>query len=236
MINVNEDYFREIDTEEKAYWLGFIWADGYVAQKAPWFLCVQIKDHDHLEKFASSIEYRGEIKFPKYSGAFAGSTQQSRLTICRKSICDRLNLLGKNNKDFSIPDINPDLIRHFLRGFFDGDGGLSRYIKNTTKNRKIYSYDYLEVFFTCNLTMMESIKELFNTLDIKYSIKKSKTEWIKYISIQKKESVSMLYMYMYENSNINLERKYIKWKHYYSSLDEKSLLNNPEYAGTPLEP
>jgi hypothetical protein len=27
---INEDFFQEIDTEEKAYWLGFLYADGYI--------------------------------------------------------------------------------------------------------------------------------------------------------------------------------------------------------------
>ena len=28
--NYNEKYFEEINTERKAYWLGFLYADGYI--------------------------------------------------------------------------------------------------------------------------------------------------------------------------------------------------------------
>ena len=55
MIEVNEKYFDIIDNEEKAYWLGYIYADGYSAQKSPWFLCIQTIDKNHIEKFSNII-------------------------------------------------------------------------------------------------------------------------------------------------------------------------------------
>ena len=52
----NENIFDIIDTEEKAYWLGFIFADGYIETPKPnmkytFEICLSCKDKHHLEKF-----------------------------------------------------------------------------------------------------------------------------------------------------------------------------------------
>ena len=54
----NEDFFEKIDTEKKAYWLGFIMADGYVqSHNNGKYLCIglKIEDKGHLEKFKKDI-------------------------------------------------------------------------------------------------------------------------------------------------------------------------------------
>ena len=33
MYDIDKDYFKVIDTEEKAYWLGFIYADGSISSQ-----------------------------------------------------------------------------------------------------------------------------------------------------------------------------------------------------------
>ncbi len=55
--SVNDDYFSIIDTEEKAYWLGFIFADGYISNKNGKRVGITLKssDRDHIIKFAKAI-------------------------------------------------------------------------------------------------------------------------------------------------------------------------------------
>ena len=56
-VKVNEDYFEIIDTEHKAYWLGFLYADGYVSNTCSTVeLGLQEKDYDHLVKLKKSLE------------------------------------------------------------------------------------------------------------------------------------------------------------------------------------
>ena len=54
--NLNKEYFKNIDTEEKAYWLGFIYADGYIIKSEKNYelgIELNYKDVEHLNKFNS---------------------------------------------------------------------------------------------------------------------------------------------------------------------------------------
>src|SRR5260370_41289523 len=51
---VDEAFFDVIDTEEKAYWLGFLTADGTMREKGG-MLALQERDIDHLYKIRSSL-------------------------------------------------------------------------------------------------------------------------------------------------------------------------------------
>jgi intein/homing endonuclease len=221
MIKVNEKYFEIIDTEEKAYWLGYIWADGYSSRKAPWFLCIQTKDIEHLKLFCKNINYQGKIKMPKISGGFANASTMGRITICRKKICNDINNLGRYNQEMIIPEKIPNkLIRHFIRGYFDGDGSVYTYIKSGwPKNaKKRYFYNRLEVSIIGTISILDSIRN--NILNIKTRIKKSKTDYMKYLVISNKKDTQEFYNYLYENATIYLERKYSIFKKYYCPSEE----------------
>ena len=56
--NVNHKYFEVIDTEEKAYWLGFLYADGCVIKTktgSSLLLKLSVKDEEHLNLFKTNI-------------------------------------------------------------------------------------------------------------------------------------------------------------------------------------
>jgi predicted DNA-binding protein YlxM (UPF0122 family) len=55
----NRDFFDSIDTEEKAYWLGFMYADGYIgATEYSVGLNISLKDIDHLKKYNEALNYK----------------------------------------------------------------------------------------------------------------------------------------------------------------------------------
>ena len=143
---IKEDYFLVIDTEEKAYFLGLFYADG----------CVFIKQNP---KRKSSIVHSANISLQKkdrhimlaFSRAVYGANRLRkivyedgrgqdayRMEMRSKRICEDLIRLGcpprkslilEFPKDNKIPD---HLFRHFLRGYFDGDGTVGIYGKNKT--------------------------------------------------------------------------------------------------------
>lgn len=124
----NEEYFDVIDDEHKAYWLGFIYADGsHNTDKYSLTINLQPRDSYFLEKFLNDIEctrqltycYNGKYK-KLYPRAYVQHPHLSS-TLLEKGV--------DSNKSFKIKfpsdDIVPyDLKRHFVRGYFDGDGCL----------------------------------------------------------------------------------------------------------------
>lgn len=142
----NENIFDSIDTEEKAYWLGFIYADGYISSdplkgvfQYSFELQLSIKDKDHLQKFADFIGYKKELK-DKRTHCDTGEYNSTRLMINSKHLWETLNNYGctpRKSLTLQFPDENifkdRSLIRHFIRGYFDGDGTLGVYDSRTDK-------------------------------------------------------------------------------------------------------
>jgi len=112
----NEDCFEKIDTEEKAYWLGFLWADGYISTGAI-FLEISNKDTEHLEKFRNFLGNN-------YQNFDITKGDCIRLRANSKKIVSDLINLGFGLKDnrINLPKINTEFYKDFIRGYFDGDG------------------------------------------------------------------------------------------------------------------
>jgi len=122
----NDKVFDDIDTEEKAYWLGFLYADGAVNGKRPCVaLGLAVRDLEHLKKFRDLIS-------PDQANIPRDKVDQVKLTIYNKHFYEKLIMHGCiPQKTFKLrfPTTVPDtLISHFIRGYFDGDGhvGISK--------------------------------------------------------------------------------------------------------------
>lgn len=115
---VNHDFFNEIDTEEKAYWLGFLLADGSthaINNHRVVRLQLCIKDAEHIEKFRLAvgshckIGYRNKQEYPSAVLAFSSNLIGEVLARAKT----------EQTLPWNVPD---DLLRHWLRGYIDGDG------------------------------------------------------------------------------------------------------------------
>ncbi len=121
---VNESFFADITNERPAYWLGFIAADGYIFGRT---LTIDLatKDRDHLAKFLEHISASYPIR-PNHRGAGSNSL---KVVITSQTMTDDLARFGiVQRKTASLPwpiSLDPDLLRHFVRGYFDGDGGFT---------------------------------------------------------------------------------------------------------------
>lgn len=121
--NYNESYFEVIDSESKAYFLGFICADGCIINDDDRYryklnLKLHIKDMHIIEDFIKEIN--GEMNV----------WVNSKRDMCEVSLSGKKiinDLIDKGiypKKTFTVkyPIIDEKLERHFLRGYFDGDG------------------------------------------------------------------------------------------------------------------
>jgi hypothetical protein len=124
-------FFDQVVRESQAYWLGFIAADGYVSRRGTLVIGLACQDREHLEAFKrtlnasqSIVERPGRRMNSGYQGQPIVSMQ-----VCSRQIVAGLARYGIVNRKSLIlrwPEALPrDLSRHFLRGYFDGDGCFS---------------------------------------------------------------------------------------------------------------
>ncbi len=120
----DESYFENVDTPEKAYWLGFIAADGCIAKGKTGGsyrlrMCVEGKDVQHLEKFKRAINSDHKLYCYKKRNSY-------ELSIFSKKVfldLIKYNITPKKSLTLEYPSNLPrELDRHFIRGYFDGDG------------------------------------------------------------------------------------------------------------------
>lgn len=126
--------FDAIDTQEKAYWLGFLYADGYNFEKR-YTVSVRLApvDVSHLRKYRAflSLERPFSVVTPKKQAGFEGSTGTVGVIATDMHFSKRLRELGvTTNKSFNLQfptkeQVPHPLLPHFIRGYFDGDGCIS---------------------------------------------------------------------------------------------------------------
>lgn len=127
-----QDIFENIDTAEKAYWLGFLAADGCNYQRehnASVILNVHEQDIEHLEKFKEFCNTDAEIKsYIGYEG-FSNQTPMCKITLNSKKISNDLidkGILPNKSLILQPPHILEDFYKPFILGYFDGDGSISK--------------------------------------------------------------------------------------------------------------
>ena len=142
--------FQHIDNEKKAYWLGFIYADGSVYKSKDnksHHLTIKLssKDIEHLAKFKKDFELPHNIKI-KNENSFGGGFESAMIRISSKEIVnDLINHGCIPNKTFVIqfPNIDEKYYSHFIRGYFDGDGSISVNEDNNKQFTIVGNYDML---------------------------------------------------------------------------------------------
>lgn len=224
----NYNYFSVIDTEEKAYWLGFIYADGNV-NKAQNTLTINLQagDRGHLAKLNKCLEGNYSVKVTE---DIRGDKTywNARLSVySTKLVKDLINKGVVPNKTsiITFPKIQNDLVRHFVRGYFDGDGTICE------RKHKKRSSD-LACSFTCgNQTFLESIRKiLFENNINSYIVQTNENKT--YLSLAGLQNPDNFLKYIYKDATIYLDRKFKKMEHLYQSLDiERRLDLQSERAG-----
>lgn len=200
---LNEEYFEVIDTEEKAYILGFIFADGNISdfnKDKHYKLRITLKESDLgiLEIIKKELNFNGNIHTRKLKGAKAPDNYFiNELSISSKKLI--LSLVDKGavpNKTFikTFPQLPNNLLRHFIRGYFDGNGSL--YLGKS---------HYISELSTGSQSFMLSIVEILNR-ELGLSIKVGKKGNAFRINLGKQKT-SVLVDFLYTDSKIHLDRK-----------------------------
>jgi predicted transcriptional regulator len=200
---INSSVFKKINTEEKAYWLGFLYADGYVRDKIRknkahehlLRLKLQIIDIDHIKKFKSFLDSEHPIRFEKQSSGKCypyveiNSKEMVNDLIRHGCVCNKSLVLKE-------PIIQDKLCRHFIRGYVDGDGWVSKKHLHCTKVGMLSTFELL--------SWVQNI--LYKKLGIRRTkiIKRGKIHILAYGS---EESSKKIYRFLYKDATVFLERK-----------------------------
>lgn len=197
--------FSSIDSVEKAYWLGFLAADGYVfvrEENATIGINLSRKDKSHLEKFKTFMNSNVNIIDHIQTQGFSNNSEMSRITFNSKDMANDLIKVGivpRKSLILQPPIIDEQFYLPFILGYFDGDGS----IFSTTQGS-----------YGINIVGTKEILEWINNiLDITTKFEKrdndSKNNY--YIRCGGINKPYLILKQLYDSSPVFLERKYEKF-------------------------
>lgn len=204
------DFFKKIDTEAKAYFVGLILADGSVGNKGRFSICLKSNDKYILELLKNLISPSSKIKDITRTRSYKGyifTGEMSHLIISSIEIVKDLNNLGiESNKTYKIQSIPKgipvELIHHFIRGLFDGDGSVW-----ISKSKKI------SINFTGEFNLLSEVRNLLINLGLSSKVKviKKKHQSDSYINYTGQKDINTFFNWVYKDATIYLKRKYNKF-------------------------
>ena len=183
-------YFETIDSNPKAYWLGFLYADGWVSNKEEVGIELDVEDTYILELFCKDLGNKHVIKYrerKKEMNGYFFTSKTSTLRIYSKEMCSDLANLGLiENKTYSsqYPTIETNFFFHFLRGFMDGDGCISNGILSFTNSNPEF-LTYLQETIKKNNNINSTI---YKEKDFKFRLHFNKAETEKILPFIYKDS------------------------------------------------
>lgn len=205
-----EDIFEVIDTEEKAYWLGFLYADGYISKLNDNVqLIIQNRDYDHLCKFKEFCKSDHPIKYTEHVRDTGYIVKANSISIYSKKM--HSDLINKGCYVCKTPMIKfptekqvpHEMMRHFIRGYMDGDGTIG--IDKTN----------IFVGFVGTTEFLDGLQKIFKTNNKLFKTGKNNIAF----TYKVKGNIKALNIlnYLYDDATIYLERKheiYTKHKNY----------------------
>ena len=218
----NDNYFEDINSEEKAYFVGLIYADGAVRiHDGRYYLSLELTREDAymVESLANELNCNNKIAIRNRVTPF-GYNSFARFESCNsKKLLDDLSLFGiipnksHNSESFSNirERIPKHLIRHFLRGLIDGDGSISkRYQCNNQNSIVIYqnSKKFCDDFDSL-------LKFSIGDCSIKESLMMNNETGMFHLRYRRIGDVQKIAEHLYKNSKMHLKRKYELAKLYF---------------------
>lgn len=229
--SLNEGYFDNINTPNKAYILGWIMSDGYVSKNK---LVFGLKDLEILKFIKSEMESGHKIsEVFKYDKRTDKTYQQHYLQICSKKISESLNKLGiYQSKSFTVdlPKIDKTLYPHLIRGLFDGDGYVG-------EGKNSFGDLYPRFSLILSEKLYNSLTPIFNNLGIELKkpdiVAEKNGDLILKLRVYRKKELRCFFNYIYGDGNVSkLNRKYDKFKKLLGDSDPINNLTIKKYSLT----
>lgn len=208
-VKLNEDFFEKIDTENKAYWLGFMYADGYVSKNDNGIeLSLKSSDIGHLKKFIKDLSFNKKLYKDETRCRLTFRNKKMHSDLVQKGCIPQKSLILTFPKQDQVP---LELMRHFIRGYIDGDGSI------------MIGKNHLGEYVKPRLNILGT-KEFLTSLIEQMSWKQNKisphsgTYSIEWSGFYVEEYLDFLY----QDANIYLDRKYEKYRQIKDALNCRS--------------
>lgn len=223
--NLNEHYLDVIDSEEKAYILGFIYADGNnLFQTNRIAIQLSIVDKEILQKFSQIMFGQEILKYSKRKNNKGKIFEYATLNMYSKYMSQHLATLGvverKSHKIIFPEWLDKSLYRHFIRGLIDGDGWI--YLPKSNRNSP-------NVGLICTRQINDYIKEFLDKeLNLKAYLCKAHKQNINVmceIRVKNYHQCKIFMDWLYQNSTIYLKRKFDLYQNFlvnYNNLREQN--------------
>lgn len=218
----DENFFDKIDTEAKSYLLGFLYADGYNSETEDTIkLGIGQEDISVLDYFSNKIEM--ERPYEKCKG------QVIRLNIHSTHMSKQLVKWGCGQaKTFKLkyPEfLSEDLQRHFIRGYFDGDGCM--YLLKQQSTGRLSFTGYIPFLESINIHLNKKVNTTVRNI---YPINGDRgTGSLEYTS---KKDIEKIHTYMYQDCEFKLDRKYKKVNQIVTSKPKRKQVDNASIIDT----
>ena len=217
----NHNYFDNIDTEIKAYLLGFFIADGWLNVGNSRF-GLQIKEEDNIVLHYIKNEFANDSVISTKNRTTETVTRKNISTIrwtsshMKDIFMNKYKILENKTYDktfmFPFEEIPEHLIRHFIRGFFDGDGCFSKIRQSLSITIISTSLNFLNQIAKYFTNLSEGINEVIREINGKTT--NYYTLNFNFERTDKPEKVLKIYNYLYDDSELYLIRKKDKIESY----------------------
>ena len=223
---LRHEFFREIKTEIQAYLLGFHAADGSINnERSTLRIKVTKTDSEIINLFQEFISPNAHIRDVN---GFKSTIREKEVTtktaneisIASKILTTDLSNFGfgqnKTYNELHIPNISEDLIRHFLRGYFDGDGSFIGSIRKPNPNNREKNYRVSRAFNIDSKTksILEDIQKYLEKQGIKVNINYITRDDMYRLVTSSESEIKKLFNLLYDDSNFYLKRKFNKFNYY----------------------
>ena len=204
--NIDHEYFDAINSEEKAYILGFLYADGCVSRRSLSSLSIslQARDKEIVEKIKIAFKSNSPIEDYVYK-----NKPYCRVCFYSKHLCNRLRELGcvslkSVNLTWTEGIVSSVYMRHFIRGYFDGDGHFSFW-----KHKGKYLKSHFNITSTMNFCegLSNFIHSSFGYNCYMSQRHKDSDTNNRTIELSGNKQITAIMKWLYEDATIFLNRK-----------------------------
>lgn len=207
------NFFASIDTEAKAYFLGLMYADGHVKNKGN-SVNIQLKMEDCpiLSEMSRCIAFNKDItRTFKVKGQIYGMMLDiSSETIKRDLI--RWGCMPVKTFKIRLPNLPEDMMRHFLRGYFDGDGCFNIHCGRHSSNNKRAIFKVVSNTLFCLDVAQYFEKNHQRYLGVYHP---SPNKNVGVYQTGNDEVIKFLYRFMYKDCSVFICRKREKFEEYF---------------------